>query len=200
MRSVVEYLQKITSLPDQRGAGGLAIVAVDDASTVARPVVSLALSSAKEGKRVLLADLSEGRHAARLLGVAEPGVRHVSSQGAHLMVAVPAADEVAPIGPFRSRGSIAMQNAAVDGALADAGVSADLVLSLVTLDPRGVSDHLGTWASDAVAVITAGASTAEMVHSIGEMVRLGGARLDSTVLLGADPGDESLGVITADAY
>lgn len=198
MRSVVEYLRRITLPQGQRGAGGLAIVAVDDAGTVAKAVVSLAFSRAKEGKRVLLADLSEGRHAARILGAAEPGVRHVSSQGTNLVMAVPADGELTPTGPFRSRSSItAEQNSPADKALVDAGSSADLVLSLVTLDPRGVSDHLRTWASDAVAVVTAGESTAERVHSIGEMIRLGGAHLDSTVLLGADPHDQSLGVIAS---
>ena len=199
MRSVVDYLRTVTSLLGNGGVGSLAVVAVDDVGTVARTVVSLALSNAKEGKRVLLADLSQGRHAARLLGEPAPGVQRITSQGAHLVLAVPDADEVTPIGPFRARGGAAVRNAATDKALVDAGLSADLVLSLVTLDPRGVSDHLRTWASDAVAVVTAGESTAERVHSIGEMVRQGGAHLGSTVLLGADPHDESLGVVT-DVY
>jgi DNA helicase HerA-like ATPase len=49
-----------------------------------------------------------------------------------------------------------------------------------------------------VVVVTAGESSVEKVHSLGEMIRLAGTRLDSVVLIGADKGDESLGVPDAD--
>ncbi len=45
-----------------------------------------------------------------------------------------------------------------------------------------------------VVVVTAGESSVEKVHSVGEMIRLAGTRLDSVVLIGADKSDESLGV------
>jgi hypothetical protein len=43
-------------------------------------------------------------------------------------------------------------------------------------------------------MLTAGGSSVEKVHSVGEMIRLAGTRLDSVVLIGADKNDESLGV------
>jgi hypothetical protein len=55
--------------------------------------------------------------------------------------------------------------------------------------------HLATWASEAIAVVTAGRSSAEKVHSVGEMIRLTGARFDSAVLIGADRSDASLGLL-----
>ena len=63
------------------------------------------------------------------------------------------------------------------------------------LDPAFGGDHLGTWATNAVAVVTAGESSAEKIYSAGEMIRLAGTRLDSVVLLGADKSDESTGLI-----
>ena len=71
------------------------------------------------------------------------------------------------------------------------------MLTLATLDPAFGGDHLATWATDAVAVVTAGESSAERIHAVGEMIRLAGMRLDSAVLVGADKGDESLGVALA---
>ena len=45
-----------------RGAfNGLAVVAVDNAEVVAPAVVSLAASSASQGKQVVVADLSDGQ-------------------------------------------------------------------------------------------------------------------------------------------
>ena len=85
--------------------------------------------------------------------------------------------------------------AQADAALVTACSSADLLLTLATLDPAFGGDHLGTWATSAVAVVTAGESSAEKVHSVGEMIRLAGTRLDSVVLIGADKSDESLGVV-----
>ena len=49
-------------------------------------------------------------------------------------------------------------------------------------------------ATNAVALVTAGESSAEKIHSVGQMIRLAGAHLDSVVLIGADKSDDSLGV------
>ena len=72
--------------------------------------------------------------------------------------------------------------------------SADLLLTLATLDPSLGAEHLAGWARGAVAVVTAGRSSAERVHAVGEMIRLAGIELISAVLVGADKTDESLGV------
>jgi hypothetical protein len=67
----------------------------------------------------------------------------------------------------------------------------------VTLDPALGGEHLATWASDVVVVVTAGESSATRVGAIGEMIRLAGAHSVSAVVIGADKTDESLGVTLA---
>ena len=193
MRRVIAYLHGAVS-GSSRGPATLAVVAVDDAQTVALAVASLARSRAQEGRRVLVSDLSDGVPLARLLGVGDPGVHEVSSDGVRLLVAVPERDDIAPVGPVRDGGSPTVW-APPNEAVVTAYSTADLLLTLVTLDPAVGGDHLATWASEAIVVVTAGSSSAEKVHSVGEMIRLAGTRLDSAILLGADRSDASLGVL-----
>jgi hypothetical protein len=171
---------------------GLAVVAVDDTPSAARALVQLALSRARKGTRVLVADLSEGAHAARLLEVSKPGIRAVSTNGVRLLVALTPSDDIAPVGPLRGAAS-PNGYAQPDEALVAACANLDLVLSLFTLDPAYGGEHLATWATDAVAIVTAGKSTAVRINAIGEMVRLSGARLGSVVVISADKNDGSLG-------
>jgi hypothetical protein len=105
---------------------------------------------------------------------------------------MPAADDVAPVGPLQGLD----QNVEPDAALASACAQADIVLSLVSLDPACGGDHLATWATDVVALVTAGRSTATRIHTVGEMIRLSGARLASVVVMDFDKADESLGART----
>jgi len=192
MRRVVGYLQR--AVPgSSRGLASLAVVAVDDAQVVAQVVASLATSCASQGKQVVVADLSSEAHLARLLGVREPGVYPVRRNGANLIALLPERDEVAPVGPVPSGASPAVP--AQTNTLVTACSSADLLLTLAVLDPAFAGDHLGTWATNAVAVVTAGASSAEKIHSVGEMIRLAGMHLDSVILIGADKRDDSLGVM-----
>jgi len=81
-------------------------------------------------------------------------------------------------------------------ALASACAKADIVLSLVSLDPARGGDHLATWATDVVAMVTAGRATATRIRTVGEMIRLSGARLASVVVMDFDKADESLGAST----
>ena len=60
--------------------------------------------------------------------------------------------------------------------------------------PAFGGDHLVEWASSVVAVVTAGKSTAERIHAVGEMIRLAGVTQVSGVLVGSDKSDESLGL------
>jgi capsular polysaccharide biosynthesis protein len=197
MDRVVEHLRN--AVPgSSRGPAGLAVVAVDNAPVVAQAVVALAVSCAKQRWRVALADLSAGAQAARLLRADKPGINTVSPEGVNVVVAVPGAAEVAPAGPLRGRTS-PDGPAPEDGSLAAACARADLVLSLVTLDPAFGSEHLATWATEAVAVVTAGQSTSVRIHAVGEMIRLAGTHLGSVVVIDADRSDESLGA-TSTSY
>jgi capsular polysaccharide biosynthesis protein len=193
MKRVVAYLQGAMS-GSSRGPASLAVVSVDDPQTIAPAVAALARSLAQEGGRVVVADLSTGVALARLLGAKDPGVHEISSEGGRLLVAVPARDDVAPVGPVLDGGSPAIW-ARPDEAVVTVYSDADVLLSLVTLDPALGGEHLATWASEAVVVVTAGRSSVTKVHSVGEMIRLAGTRLDSAVLLDADRSDESLGAL-----
>jgi hypothetical protein len=172
----------------------LAVVPVDDVQIPASSVVSLAVSCAREGKKVVVVDLCGDAPAAKLLGATEPGVQVVSTQDARLIVAVPDHDDLAPLGPLR-RGPVPTYRSDFTSAVANAYASANLLLTLATVDPSLGGEHLATWATDAVAVVTAGRSSWEKIHGVAELIRLSGMRLVSAVLVGADKTDESLGVV-----
>ncbi|MGH3167427.1 MAG: hypothetical protein ACRDN0_16240 [Trebonia sp.] len=191
VKRIAAYLRGAVS-GSPYGPASLAVVAVDDAQTVAPAVLELARSGAKAGRQVVVADLSAGHSLARLLGVRAPGIHPVTRDGAPIQVAVPARADVAPVGPVRGTDAPATW-AEPDQALVAACSSADLLLTLVTLDPAVGGDHLTTWASEAIVAVTAGRSSAERVHSVGEMVRLAGIRFNSAVMIGADKSDASLG-------
>jgi capsular polysaccharide biosynthesis protein len=192
MKRVVVYLRG--AVPgSSRGPASLAVVAVDDAQVVAQTFASLAASCAAEGKQVVVADLSDGAFLARLLRVGDPGIRNASWNGANLILVLPQPEDVAPVGPVPGGASSALL-AQADPARVTACSSADLLLTFATLDPAFGGDHLGTWATNVVVVVTAGESSVEKVYSVGEMIRRSGTRLDSVVLIGADKTDESLGI------
>jgi capsular polysaccharide biosynthesis protein len=198
MRRVILRLQNAVPRRSQ-GPAGLAVVAVDNGPVVARAAAALAASYASQGNQVVTADISMSTHLAHLLGVKGRGTHAVSYNGANFTLVVPDRDDAAPAGPLRAVTSPARPAQAGDAQIGDAQVdsyaSADLLLSLVTLDPALGGDHLATWASNAVVVVSAGQSSAEKIHGVGEMIRLAGLRLDSVVLTGADKSDESIGLM-----
>jgi capsular polysaccharide biosynthesis protein len=188
---IAGYLARV--MPGKsRGVAALAVVPVDDLRVPALSVASLAVSLGKEGRRVVVADLCDGAPAARLLDAGDPGVGAVSVQDTRLVVAVPEPDDLAPSGPLHSR-SARGQQSSFGETVADACASADVLLTLTTLDPALGGEHLNTWATDAVAMVTAGRSSSTRVNGVGEMIRLSGTRLVSAVLVGADAADDSLG-------
>jgi hypothetical protein len=190
IQRIVEFLHGTLATVSRPDA--LAVIPVDDTRAAALSVISLAVSMAQHDARVVVADLCTGAPAAKLVGVKDPGVQAVRVDGAQIYVASLSPQEIAPIGPF---GPTAPQGqATLAGQVAAACASADVLLTLTTLDPSLPSDHLLTWAADAVVVVTAGQSSWTKIHAVGEMIRLAGTRLLSAVLVGADKWDESLGV------
>lgn len=186
---VVGYLRN--ALPgNARGPATLAVIAVDNEKAVASIVADLAAACAHEGKRVLVADLSGGALAEHL-GETKPGVQSVTVNNDRIMLSLPASGDIAAVGPLSRRGSIA----AAGNGVAAAYSGADILITLAVLDPGVGADHLSTWANEAVAVVTAGASTTVKIHATGEMIRGAGIHLASAVLLGADRADESLGAL-----
>ena len=180
--------------PGPRGLATLAVIPVDDPRVAALAVLSLAASRAQQGKRVVVADLCSGAPAARLLGVRDPGAQPVNVDGMHLVAVVPDPHEVAPVGPLGPASAEARP--ALTAQVASACASADLLLTLVALDPSVGAEHLATWAASAVVVIPAGRPWAK-IQAVGEMVRLAGTHLVSAILIGPDKSDESLGIMTA---
>lgn len=174
-----------------RGLIALAVVPVDEPQVAALSLVSLAVSCAEQGLRVVVADLCPGAPAGRLLDSASPGVHEVRMPGANLLVAVPEPDDVVPAGPLVR--SPQVHRSDFTEQVAAACTSADLLLTLVSLDPALGGEHLAGWARGAVALVTAGRSSAARVHAVGEMIRLSGTELTSAVLVGADSSDESTG-------
>lgn len=194
MERVVDHLRK--AIPTaSRGAACLAVVATDDVHTVGHAVARLAIASAQQRGRVVIADLCAGAPVARDLGISEPGISTVRPDGVAIVAVVPGANDVAPVGPLRNPQSPAAQ---VSERLAELYADADLLLSIVTLDPSFGGEFVRTWATDAVVVATAGQSTATRLNATGEMIRLAGTRLASVVVIGADKSDESLGTVIAE--
>lgn len=202
VQAIVAQLRSSVPTSAERPAA-LAIVPADDPRVAALSLASLAVSFAGQGSQVILADLCPGAPAAVLLGVKGPGVHTVSVQGTRLVVAVPDHDDALPAGPrcpqartpyVPDHAPALTQHSPIAEEITAAYASADLLLTLVALDPSLGGEHLPTWADDAVVVITAGRSSRARIRAIGEMIRLAGARLVSGVLVGADKTDESLGL------
>lgn len=188
IRRIVAYLRGIV-LQRPSATTSLAFIPVDDVRISALCIVALAKSLADGGLRVVLADLCPGAPAARLAGGGESGIQQVTIDGALVKLAVPEADDIAPLGPLHHSGRSAARSDFA--ALVD---SADVLLTLVNLDPATGSEYLPGWATEVVAIVTAGGPSAARVYAVGELLRLAGTPVISAVLIGADRSDQSLGV------
>ena len=181
--------------PSSRGLASLAVVPVDDTNVPALCVAALAVSCARRGLQVMVADLGRGAPVAALLGLAEPGVRVTDADGTRLIVMVPDPEDLMPAGPLPQGG----RRREVSESVAEASGAADLLITLASLDPALGADHLSGWAGAAVAMATAGQPSAARVQAVGEMIRLSGTTLMTGVLIGADKADQSLGITGATA-
>jgi capsular polysaccharide biosynthesis protein len=175
------------------GTAALAVIPVDETRVAALSLLSLAVSCARDGRRVVLADLAEGAPVSALLHARGPSVRMVTVSGAQLTLAVPGRDDLAPAGPIGLAPADA-QRSEFTVAVQEAAATADLLLTLVTLDPSVGAEYVASWTTSAVAVVTAGRSSWAKIQAAGEMARLAGLTMTSAVLVGADRTDESLGV------
>ncbi len=196
MQQIIAYLR--SAVPQGPTPATLAVIAVDGPREAALSLVALAVSYAREGRQVLVADLSAEAAAARLLGVSGPGVRAALVDDVQLTVALPEFRDIAAAGPLRSTPDPGHRapGPALAG-LDSAFHSADLLLTLATLDPALGAEHLATWTASAVVMLTAGQSSSAKIHAVGELIRLAYIRLVFAVLLGADKADQSLGMAEA---
>ncbi len=197
MQRIVSHLRDAIPDPESKGeAPALGLIPVDNGKTAAKALVATALACAQDGQHVLIADLCPGAPAAHLLKAGDPGVRTVTVDGAELAVAVPAKDEVLPAGPVH-RSRQGRSAVSTDEALVNAYSDADVLLTLVSLDPALGADHLRTWVGDTVVMVSAGRSSWLRIHAVGELVRLARIPLVSAILAEADQTDESMGLTQA---
>ncbi|HXA60296.1 MAG TPA: hypothetical protein VNW94_14150, partial [Streptosporangiaceae bacterium] len=171
-------------------AGSLVVVAVDGKKFVSEAIRELAVATAKEGKRVVVADLAGGA-LGQSFGTKEPGIRGVDVAGTRMVLVTPDRGDLAPVGPLHAP----LLGTPMNG-IQNVQAAADLFITLAAVNPATGAAHLKTWADEAVAVVTAGESSVTRVQAVGEMIRFAGADLTSAVLLGADGKDESLGYAT----
>jgi capsular polysaccharide biosynthesis protein len=197
IQRIATYLLRTLREPGSTAdSASLAIIPVDDPEAAALTLTSLATECSGRGLRVVVADLCSGAPAAGLLGKDGPGVHQTTASAGKMSVVVPEPDDVAPVGPLHHELRRGWPDGVSEQLIAASG-SADLLLTLASLDPAVGAEHLATWARSAVVMLTAGRSSAERVHSVGEMVRLAGIEQVSAVLLDADATDQSLGVAPA---
>ncbi len=189
--AIVGHLRGTVARVTARGTAAMAVVALGSPRVAALSVRSLAVALARDGKRVLVADLTPRAAAARLLGVTKYGVRIVTADGVWMTVAIPDPADVAPAGPVAADWT--GRHARVSQPLADAYEAADVLLTVAALDPALGAEHLAAWATGAVVMLGAGQSSAATIHAVGETIRSAGIELISAVLLGADKADETLG-------
>ena len=140
------------------GAGSLVVVAVDDSKFVSEAIREVAVSAARDGKRVVLADLSGGA-LSHLFKAKEPGIRGVDAGGVRVVLVIPERGELAPVGPLHAPTLGTPMNG-----VPNVHAAADVFITLATLNPATGAAHLKTWGDDAVAVVTAGESSVTKVQ------------------------------------
>jgi capsular polysaccharide biosynthesis protein len=184
----------------KRPTPALAVISVDDVRTCSVAVASLAYALAEEGKIVLVADLTGTGQLAGLLGVAAVGTHEsrFSEPGHRLTVHLPDPHQGPAEGCYLRLGDNNRSGGSHDVALDAAWDVAEVVLTLATLTPALGADHLGSWASRAAVVVTAGRSSTARIRATGDMIRLAGLEIDTAVVLNADRTDEGVGVTEAE--
>jgi capsular polysaccharide biosynthesis protein len=194
LRRTAVYLRN-SALREGREPSTLAVVAVDNAQEIAPAVVALTQRCVKEGLKVVVADLVKGAPAARLLGASGTGVQPVRFDGGAVVVITPEEPDQVPSGPLRSGGAAGAgllaepPTEAINSVARQAGI----LITVAELDPAIGGEYLSTWATQAVAVFTAGRTHAARGYAVGELLRVSGIRSISGVIIGADKTDESLG-------
>jgi capsular polysaccharide biosynthesis protein len=194
LRRVAMYLRIAAPRKDREDPRTLAVLPVDNTKTMVPVVAWMAESCAKDGMRIVVADLVKGSPLARALGAGGgAGIKSAQVDGARVVVVVPEPDDIAPAGPLRPAGAAPLAPPPSEDLLS-AFRSADLLVTFVELDPALGSEHLATWATDGVAIVTAGVTHGQKAYSVGELLRMSGVHVGSAVLVDADESDDSLGI------
>ena len=173
------------------------LAAVNNADVGSLVVLALATRLQALGVSVFLVDLSESG----AMATARSEDVHPTWAGGHDPADAPAVFRPSGI-PGMSRGpASAIRGAVVDlreeEQLRAGWDRADLVLALVEIDPGLDVENLTSWVDRIVPVVTAGRSSAELLETIGELVRAVGLELPFAMMVGSDRTDESLGLLEA---
>jgi hypothetical protein len=145
----------------------------------------LAADLARQADQVLLVDLTSTSALAAVLDVAH---------GPPKTVVLPDVERPVDVLFPSWTPKTAMGGDGVDVERLELHDSADVVIVVATLDPAIGADHLAEWSRTAVALVTAGRSTATALRSTARMVAMAGIDLDSAVLLDTDGDDETVGL------
>lgn len=158
----------------------LALVSAGKASagTAAVILAGTALSLATKGKQVTLVDMAGGRPLARLFRTrAKDGAVCSVNFGGQQLRLVVATQDIAPQDSWQVT------------------KDADAVLVLADADPAVGAEHLRLWAEGAVVVLRAGKASDLLIEATGQMLREAGVPPVSAILLGADKGDDTFGLV-----
>jgi capsular polysaccharide biosynthesis protein len=201
LRRIAVYWRNVTLRQPGNGPATLAVVAVDNAREIAPAVVILAERCAQEGVEVAVTDLTAGAPVAKLLGAKGTGVQPVRLGAGQIVVITPEETAQVPSGPLHPTvaGGAGFLTEPPTEAVDSVAKNAKIMLTVAELDPAVGGEYLSTWATEAVAVFTAGRTRAARAYAVGEMLRLSGIRAISGVVVGADKTDESLGAAPDDA-
>jgi capsular polysaccharide biosynthesis protein len=179
---IVDHLRGVLAT-DTTPTPGLVVISVDSDAAAALSLVTLAHQLKDEGRTVLLADFSKRLY---LAGLCE--------RPAETMSRVHAVSGAVWMACERPDGRDAGDNVGFGAGVAKWRTEADVMLALVTLDPAHCSDPLRGWPTDAVVMVTAGRSSATRLQSVARLARAANLRLHSTVVVGADRTDETVGL------
>lgn len=162
----------------------LALVNIGDIKDGVLVTMALAESYAIEGSRVLIVDLTSGQALQQLSGLPDrPGVYGFELDGSIATVRVYVPEALAAPRTSLPRSDDFRAEWAV----------ADLVLVLATLSPATGAEHLRPWSKEAVAVIGAGKASAAELAATGEILRVAGIHMRTSVLVRTDRSDLSIG-------
>lgn len=170
--------------PFESGKRAVTVVSIDSDAAAALCVASLAVELLEADRKILIADLSETSVLGRFFRLQRGDGSPVSVETIHpkLWVNFGAPAPHHPLKDHQADRDLGSRS------------DADVVVTLVTVDPA-----LGVWpliegtASSAVAVVTAGRSRPTALRSAAHMLRGAGLFLASTVLIGADRDDDTVG-------
>jgi capsular polysaccharide biosynthesis protein len=169
-----------TNLESAPGSA-LAVIALGSTEPTALAVGLLALDLTSEGHRVVVVDAAEDRLLAPVLGHISK-VRATDTFQYFSLGNPPVRLVVAPDDPAQMA-----QKPPPD--------DAEAVLVLDTLDPAFGAEHLASWVTDAVIVLSATEVSVAQIQITGEMLRFAGIFLRGVIVLDSDPQDVSSGLL-----